>query len=421
MSTRRWAGTAVGAPGADAEANPPGRWVSLGLLGFAVLLAMAPWLSAAAVLPQLRAEWSLTTTQGSLLTIAVQVGFVAGAVTSAALSLADVVPPRRLILIGSLGAALANAGLVVVGSVGPALALRFATGMFLAAVYPPALKSMATWFRRGRGLALGILVGALTLGSAGPHLVNGLGGLEWTTVIVVTSALTAAGGLLAELAGRDGPYPFPRASFDPRAATRVMRDRAVRLASVGYFGHMWELYAMWAWFAVYYGDVLTNAGVVDQRRSVGFATVAVFAAGAVGCVVGGVLGDRWGRTRTATLSLACSGSAAVVAGLLHDRGPLLVLGVALFWGFWVVADSAQFSTIVTEVADQHHVGTALTVQLAVGFTLTVATIWLVPLIRDGHGWAWAFAVLAPGPVVGAIAMVALARSPAAARIAGGRG
>jgi MFS family permease len=402
-------------------ADPSGRWSALVRLGIAELLAMTTWFSASAVLPQLRDEWGLTTGEGAWLTIAVQLGFVAGALLSATFNLADVVAPRRLMLHGALGAAAANLLLLAEPGVHGAIGLRFLTGACLAGVYPPALKSMATWFRRGRGTALGVMVGALTLGSAAPHLVNGLGGVDWRSVILVTSVLTVAGGLVAELGGRDGPLPFPVARFDPRQIGRVLGDRGMRLAALGYFGHMWELYAMWAWFAVFYSDLLSARGVDDPVRLAGYATFAVIGVGAVGCWAGGRLGDRWGRTRSTSLAMGLSGACAMVIGVARPAGPWVVLVIGLVWGFWVVADSAQFSAMATELADQRYVGTAVTLQLGIGFTLTVVTIWLVPIVRDGTSWTWAFVLLAPGPAIGLLAMHLLRRSPDAARLAGGLG
>jgi predicted MFS family arabinose efflux permease len=213
---------------------------------------------------------------------------------------------------------------------------------------------MATWFRAGRGTALGILVGALTLGSAAPHLLNGLGGLDWQVVVWSTSALTALGGVIAFVGVREGPYPLPPALFDPRQAPLVLRNRGVRLASLGYFGHMWELYAMWAWFLVFF-----TAEVAGGRRAA-YSTFAVIGAGAVGCWMGGVLGDRWGRPQTTAAAMAISGTCALLIGLTAEGPGALVLALGLVWGFTVVADSAQFSTIVSERADQAYVGTALT-------------------------------------------------------------
>ena len=383
------------------------RGRALALLAFALVLSMTTWFSATAVVPQLREEWDLSGGEAAWLTIAVQLGFVVGALPSSVLNVADVHSPRTVILVGATGAAAANSCLALVDAPVAAIPLRFATGFFLAGVYPPALKLMATWFRRGRGTALGILVGALTVGSAAPHLVNGLGGLDWRLVVYVTSVLTVAGGLVARLFVPEGPFPFPRATFDPRQIRLVFSNRAVRLASFGYFGHMWELYAMWAWFVVFFSEVGRGGGAGESSSYAAFAVIAV---GALGCWVGGVLGDRWGRTETTTVMMALSGSCAVVIGLLVDSPRWLVLVVALVWGFAVVADSAQFSTLVTEASDQAYVGTALTLQLALGFTLTIATIWLIPLLVDAVGWRFAFAFLAPGPALGVVAMLALARS-----------
>jgi MFS family permease len=373
-----------------------------------VLLAMSTWFSASAVVPQVTAVWGLTTTTSSLLTIAVQLGFVTGALLSAGVSLTDVVRPRVVIALGGLGAAVANLGLLVVDSAVGAVLLRGLTGLFLAGVYPPAMKAMATWFRAGRGLALGTMVGALTVGSALPHLVNGLGGLDWRVVIVATSATTVAGALLA-LVGRDGPFAFPRAPFDPRAALRVLGDRRVRLAAYGYLGHMWELYAMWTWVAAYLAASFTLADVGDPGRASAFGAFAAIGIGGLGCVVGGAMSDRRNRPWAASLALTISGTCAVLAGPLFGRAAPLVVVLVLVWGFWVVADSALFSAIVTEVADQRYVGTAVTLQLALGFTLTVVTIWLVPLLVDIVGWRWSFLVLLPGPVAGIAAMRALTR------------
>ena len=371
----------------------------LARLAVALVLAMTTWFSASAVIPQLREQWHLSSQSASWLTIAVQLGFVAGALVSAATNLADVVPARVVILGGAAGAAGVNALLLLAHGLTLAVPLRFATGFFLVGVYPSALKLMATWFRAGRGLALGVLVGALTIGSATPHLVDGLGGLSPHVVIVVTSVLTLGGGVLAYAGTSDGPYPFPSAGFAPRHALGVFRNRGVRLASLGYFGHMWELYAVWAWFAVFFAE-----GAGASRRGAAYAAFAVIAAGGAGCVAGGWLADRFGRERTTMGMMAVSGACALAIGPLL-RAPLaVVLAVGVVWGFAVVADSAQFSALVTEHADQSYVGTALTMQLAVGFTITVSTIWLVPVLASSLGWRWAFAFLAPGPLVGIAAM-----------------
>jgi MFS family permease len=381
----------------------------LGILAVAMVLAMTTWFAAAAVLAQLRVEFDLSRTEGSWLTITVQLGFVVGAIGSAVFNVADLVAPRRLVFLGSLLAAVANLSLLVAPNYGVALAGRALTGAGLALVYPPALKATATWFRDRRGFALGVMVGALTLGSALPHLVTALGGFSWESTIVVTSIATVAGGLLAEFVARDGPYPFGRASFEARRVFVVFTDRELRLATLGYFGHMWELYAMWSWFGVFYRDILAGRGNDDPTRLAALATFAVIGSGALGSWLGGIVSDRFGREAAASSAMALSGTVALFIGFLVDAPPAVVLGLGMFWGFWVVADSAQFSTIVSETADNDSVGTALTTQLAAGFVLTIFTIFLVPVIEGAHGWGWAFLALAPGPIVGTIAMSRLWR------------
>jgi MFS family permease len=395
-------------------------WRALVLLATTLVLSMSTWFSASAVIPQLRRDWGVSDGAAAWLTIAVQIGFVAGALFSGVFNLSDIISPRHVILGGSIGAAFANSLLVIIGDASIGIPLRFATGFFLAGIYPPALKLVSTWFQRGRGNAIGIVVGGLIVGNALPHLVNGLGGLDWQLVIYATSLLTILGGLIAEFAVREGPFPFPKATFDPRQIGRVFANRGVRLASFGYFGHMWELYAMYAWFLVFFTEHLRlrSAGLGPAAA---YATFSVIAIGGLGSWGAGIVGDRWGRTKTTSIMLAFSATCCVLMGFLLDSPTWIVILLGLIWGFTVVADSAQYSTMVTELADQTYVGTALTLQLAVGFTLTVATIWLIPILEDFFGWRWAFAFLAPGPILGLVAMLRLKASPEAARIAGGLG
>lgn len=403
-----------------AENESRQRWRMLALLAITLVLTMSTWFSAAAVIPQLREIWQLSSTSAAWLTIAVSIGFVCGAVVSSVFNLADIVSLRHIILGGAVGAATANLLLVIAEGSTAGILLRFASGFFIAGIYPPAFKLMSTWFRSERGLALGILAGAIVAGNGLPHLVNGLGGLDWRVVIYVTSILTLLGGLIAEFAVAQGPYPFPKAVFDPRQAGLAFANRGVRLATLGYVGHMWELFAMAAWFSLFFADALIAAGL-SVGSLAAFATFGMFMAGSLGCWLGGIMADRWGRTKTTIVMMALSGSCAVLIGLLFGSSPWLILLVGLVWGFVVVADSAQFSTMVTELAAQAYVGTALTLQLAAGFTVTVATIWLIPLLEAVLGWRWAFAFLAPGPILGIIVMLRLKSLPEAARIAGGKG
>lgn len=401
----------------ETEANGKGR--ALVLLALTLILSMSTWFSASAVIPQLRELWNLSSSASAWLTIAVQLGFVFGAIISSLFNISDLVSPRHVIFGSALGAATANLILVTAHGVAAGILLRFTTGFFLAGVYPPAFKLMSTWFRSKRGLALGVLAGAIVSGNGIPHLVNGLGGLDWQLVLYATSILTVAGGLITEFGLKEGPYPFPDAVFNPKQIAQVFANRGVRLAALGYVGHMWELFAMYAWFAVFFGDMLTNQGI-NLSSAAAYATFAVFIAGGLGSWIGGILADRWGRPNETSLMMAISGSCAILIGLLFSAPPWLALLLSLVWGFTVVADSAQFSTMVTELADQSYVGTALTIQLAAGFSITVVTIWLIPYLESIVGWRWAFAFLAPGPLAGILAMLRLKSLPEASRISGGK-
>lgn len=389
----------------SASGHSPEARSQLRILAFSLVLAMTPWFSTAAVASALQDEWGLSSVGLAWLVIAVQLGFVGGAVTMTIVGLSDHIGPRRLILLGATAAAIANGVIVILPGPGWALPARFLTGAALAAVYPPAMKVMASWFQKGRGIALGVMIGALTVGSALPHLVNALGGLDWRVTMLVASAFAVLGGLIAEGAGQDGPHLAAPIRVRSEHIREIVSERRFLLASAGYFGHMWELYAMWAWAAAFYSDVFAS------DRAASLSAFAVIAVGAAGSVYVGGLSDRQSRTSAARLSLRWSAALAVVTGFLVDL-PVLAVIAGLIWGFWVVADSAQFSTVVTEVIEPRLQGTALTMQLAFGFILTVFTIFLVPAVRDATGWGVAFLLLAPGPIVGALAMGRLERSAA---------
>lgn len=385
------------------------RWTILGLLSLAELLGMSLWFTASAVAPELQETWGLDASQAGWLTTTVQLGFVAGTAVAALLNLADVLPSRPYFAASAFLAAGANAALLLVPGYGAALGARFLTGFFLAGVYPPAMKMIATWFRRARGLAIGTVVGALTVGKAGPYLLRSLREAQMEPVVLGASVGAVLGGLLVLVAYRDGPYPFERRPFSWDLVARVVRHRETRLAIGGYLGHMWELYGMWTWVPAFLVASVAAAGGGPGTAMVDLAAFGAIAAGGAGCVWGGWVADRVGREWFVNVAMAVSGLCSLGVGFLFG-GPFWILaGVTWVWGFFVVADSAQFSAVVTEVAPREAVGTALTLQTSVGFLLTMITIQGVPLAVEAAGWAWAFPVLALGPAAGIVAMTRLAR------------
>lgn len=375
---------------------------TLCLIAVSDVLAMATWFSASAVIVPIASAFHVAAPERGWITAAVQFGFVTAAVLSAAIALADWLEPRRLIRIGMLIAACANAAILVVHTPALLLVLRFLTGAGLAFVYPPSVRLLTAWFPRSRGIVTGIAVGALTIGSFSPHLFAG--DLPWRGVVLVASISALLGVPLISMVSL--PPAYARAGrFDVHALRAILSNRSVMLADAGYWGHMWELYAVWAWGPVFYAASLQAAHVRAPAGALIFLFFGLI--GALGCVVAGVLGDRVGRAQVAGAAMAVSGTISFAVGYTFGANPWLVSVLFAVWGFAVVADSAQFSAAVTEYAEPQYAGTALTFQMGVGFLITMVTIWLIGALQPLIGWGHAFMILSAGPAAGVYAMCLL--------------
>ncbi|MEM7745967.1 MAG: MFS transporter [Pseudomonadota bacterium] len=387
----------------------PSKRFSIAVLVLAQVSVLSVWFSSAAVLAEMKAEAGLTTTDLAWLTTAVQLGFAMGALGFAALGIADRFDPRRVFCMSAVVAAAANLGQLAVPIGGEAaLVLRAITGAALAGVYPVGMKIAVGWSKTNRGLLVGALVGALTVGSASPHLFAYLGGADWRLTIWTTTAITVIGGL-SILATALGPHHAKAPRLQMSVIALAWTDRRIRLAILGYLGHMWELYVFWAWIGVIAGSSYTVAGLSDSSDLAKLTAFLAVGLGGIACVACGRIADRVGKAVVSAWILGLSAAVAVASALAWGGPPWLVMFLLIVWGILVVPDSPLFSALVADAAPPERAGSLMTLQTSIGFLLTAVTVQATPWMVDLVGWPAVMTFMGVGPVLGVLAMRALMR------------
>jgi MFS family permease len=389
---------------------PPVKRRSISLLVLAEMAGMSLWFTSAAVLPDMVREGAIAPSRQALLSTAVQAGFVVGALSVAISGIADRFDPRRVFAVSAFAAALANAMLLVAPLGGDAaIAARFLTGALLAGVYPVGMKIAVGWGVRDRGLLVGLLVGALTIGSGGAYLAAFLGGAEWRHTVIGVSLAACFGGLLVLATGL-GPHHARAPRFEPGAIRLAWTEKAIRNAYLGYFGHMWELYAMWAWVGV--AAAASYGATLDAPTAIALGKLTAFLAiglGGIACIAAGVAAGRIGKAEVTIVAMAASGTAAVLTAVTFGGPVWLTFALVVVWGIAVIPDSAQFSALVADAAPPHLAGSLMSLQTALGFALTIVTVQAAPVAAAHLGWPVVLAAMAIGPAIGILAMLPLRR------------
>jgi MFS family permease len=405
--------TLQSASGEEKRVNRPAR--ILPVIIFSQFTGASLWFAGNAILLDLERDWGLPDKSVGYITSAVQLGFIAGTLLFALLSIADRFSSRWVYFCCSMAGAVATLSVLVVPeTLYWLLLLRFITGFFLAGIYPVGMKIAASWYEKDLGRALGYLVGALVLGTALPHLLRGAGAeLPWQQVIVGVSASAVCGGLLMLLLVPAGPHLPAGSAFNPRAVAAIFHSRSFRASAFGYFGHMWELYTVWAFIPIW---LLAYAESANMELSVPLWSFAIIAAGSIGCAGGGVLSERAGSAKVGAAQLLVSGICCVLSPLLFHAHEVLFLVFLLVWGITVAGDSPQFSALNAVNAPREYVGTALTIANSIGFLITVFSIELVNFLLPVLGPQFVFWLLIPGPLIGLWALRPLLR-PAVQRVA----
>ncbi|MFC0274621.1 MFS transporter [Metabacillus herbersteinensis] len=384
-----------------------GSWRALVWIGLSELCALSLWFSASVIAPELIESWNLSHNSEAWLSSSVPIGFVIGALFSSSFGIADRYNPRTVFAISAFLGAILNGLLILVDHAFFGILLRILTGITLAGVYPIAVKILSQWFPKKRGLAIGILIAALTLGSSLPHfVVMFFSSLNWHFVIICSSVLALLAAIVVNWILEDAPETSEKLPFSFKLIKKVVTNKPVMLANYGYFGHMWELYAMWTWLPAFLTASFTRQSPGISHWFIALSSfISIGIAGGIGCVLGGLISDKIGRSNLTIISMFISTICSILIGLTFGQFIWLTLILSIIWGMSVISDSAQFSAAVSEVAEVEYVGTALTFQMCFGFLITIFSINLIPIIQRFVGWEWVFAFLAIGPILGIVSMV----------------
>ncbi len=386
-------------------------WRALVWIGLSQLCALSLWYSASVIAPELIENWNLSSNSEAWLSASVPIGFVIGALFSSYFGMADRFNPRKVLALSAFIGAVLNALLIIVDSGFFGILLRILTGITLTGVYPIAVKIISEWFPKKRGLAMGILIAALTLGSSLPHfIVMFFSSVNWKIVIICSSILALLSAFIVSFILEDAPVKSKKLPFSLKVIKKVVMNKPVMLANYGYFGHMWELYAMWTWLPAFLtASFLTYSPEIPHWFIALSSFISIGIAGGIGSVIGGLISDKIGRANLTILSMFISAICSIIIGFTFGEYVWLTLIISIIWGVSVISDSAQFSAAVSEIAEVEYVGTALTFQMCIGFLITIFSINLIPIIQRIVGWEWVFSILAIGPILGIMSMVKFRR------------